>query len=228
MSDLPDRPGAALPEDPGLAEEREKTVQRLSAHFAADHLEVTELERRLDLVYGARSRAELTELVADLPALSVEAVAEVAPAVRVEPWRTVPRTQTMVAVMGGAERKGQWTPPRHMNVFVMMGGAELDFREALFGESVTEVTVVALMGGVEIIVPPGVRVETNGFALMGGFGHVAQEPVGPDSPTIKVNGFVCMGGADVTVRLPGETPKEARKRIKREKERKRLQRSADA
>jgi hypothetical protein len=140
-----------------LAEERDKAVERLSAHFAADHLEISELERRLDLVYSAGSPAELADLVADLPALSVDAEPEVAPSVRVEPWRAVARTQTMVAVMGGAERKGQWTPPRHMNVVAVMGGGKLDFREAIFGESVTEVTIVVFMGGVEIIVPPGMH-----------------------------------------------------------------------
>lgn len=218
--ELPDRPRRS--ELGTLAEERERAVQRLSAHFAADHLEVSELERRLDLVYGAESPAELARIVADLPALAVDEETEATPAARVEPWRSVPRNQTMVAVMGGAERKGQWTPPRHMNVVAVMGGAGLDYREAVFGEPVTEVTIVAFMGGAEVIVPPGVRVETNGFALMGAFEQVHQEVSAPDAPLIKINGFVCMGGVDIKVRLPGETAKEARERIKQEKERKRL------
>ncbi|MEJ2369751.1 MAG: DUF1707 domain-containing protein [Gemmatimonadales bacterium] len=223
---LPDRPPPS--ELSATAEERERTVQRLSAHFAADHLEISELERRLDLVYAATSQAELTELVADLPALSVDQEIEVASAPRIEPWRAVPRTQTMVAVMGGAERKGQWTPPRHMNVVAMMGGAKLDFREAMFGEPAAEVTIVVFMGGVEIVVPPGVRVESNGFALMGGFEQMAQDASAQDAPLVKVNGFACMGGVDIKVRLPGETEREARKRVKREKSRQRLQRGRDA
>lgn len=222
---LPDRPPSS--DLPALAEEREKAVKRLSAHFAADHLEISELERRLDLVYGAATRAELTELVSDLPALSVDVDADEAPSVRVEPWRSVAKTQTMVAVMGGAERKGQWTPPRHMNVVAVMGGGSLDFREAIFGEPVTEVTIVVFMGGVEIIVPPGVRVESNGFALMGGFEQVGQETAAPDAPLVKVNGFACMGAVEMKVRLPGETEKEARKRVKQEKSRRRLQRGRD-
>jgi hypothetical protein len=222
---LPDRPPPS--ELSATAEERERAVQSLSAHFAADHLEIDELERRLDLVYAASSWAELADLVADLPALSVDEEVEAAPSVRVEPWRAVARTQTMVAVMGGAERKGQWTPPRHMNVVAVMGGGKLDFREAIFGEPVSEVTIVVFMGGVEIIVPPGIRVESNGFALMGGFEQVAQETASPDAPLVKVNGFACMGAVEMKVRLPGETEKEARKRIKQEKDRRRLQRGRD-
>lgn len=222
--ELPDRP---RPSDLGeLADERERAVQHLSAHFAADHLEVSELERRLDLVYAATSRAELAELLADLPALAAEEKIEVVPSARLEPWRAVPKNQTVVAVMGGAERRGQWTPPRHMSVLALMGGAKLDFREVIFGEPVAEVTIVVFMGGVEIIVPPGIRVESNGFALMGSFEQVTQEPE-PDAPLLKVNGFVCMGGVEMKVRLPGETEREARRRIKQEKGRRRLRGGQD-
>jgi hypothetical protein len=222
MTELPARPApAALP---ALDEAREKTVGALSRHFAGDRLDVAELERRLDLVYAAGSQADLDRLLADLPALAAGLQAESVPAVRVEPGRDVARTQTMVAVMGGAERKGQWTPPRHLNVLTLMGGADVDFREAIFGVPVTEVTVVAFMGGVEIIVPPGVRVESNGFALMGAFESVEQASVGPEAPLIKVNGFVCMGAAEIKVRLPGETYREAKRRLKEERRRKKLNR----
>lgn len=217
MSDLPARPVAS---PPTLEQAREKTVRALSAHFAGDRLDLAELEKRLDLVYAADGLADLDRVLADLPALAEEE--ESIPTVTVEPGYEVARTRTMVAVMGGADRKGQWTPPRHLNVFALMGGAGLDFREARFRTPVTEVTVVAMMGGVDIIVPPGVRVESNGFALMGGFESVDQGPPNPDAPLIKVNGFVCMGGVDITVRLPGETGREARKRRKEERRRKRL------
>ncbi len=221
MNDFP-RTADSSSESDVTGPARERAVKRLSAHFAADHLEVAELERRLDLVYAARTPAELAEPLADLPALAEVEEAPAATAVQVEPWRSVPRNQTMVAVMGGAERKGKWTPPRHMNVLAVMGGAGLDFREARFGEPVTEVTLVVFMGGVEIIVPPGVRVESNGFALMGGFEQVSEDTAGPDAPLIKVNGFVCMGGAEIKVRLPGESAQEARRRVRRQKRRRQL------
>ena len=202
----------------GLAEEREKVVQRLSAHFASDHLDVAELERRLDMVYGAGTRADLARLVADLPALPAEAGAPAPAPLPIERWRAVQLTQTMVAIMSGADRKGQWTPPRHLNCLALMGGATVDFREARFGEPVVEVTVAAFMGGVEILVPPGVRVESNGFAIMGGFAHFTQD-AGPDAPVIKVNGLACMGAVEIKVRLPGETGSEARKRLRKEGQR---------
>ncbi|MEJ2335327.1 MAG: hypothetical protein P8Y26_06795 [Gemmatimonadales bacterium] len=63
---------------------------------------------------------------------------------------------------------------------------------------------------------------------MGGFEQMAQDASAQDAPLVKVNGFACMGGVDIKVRLPGETEREARKRVKREKSRQRLQRGRDA
>ena len=51
---------------------------------------------------------------------------------------------------------------------------------------------------------------------------------GADAPLIKVNGFVLMGGVEIKVRLPGETKREARKRLKAERRRKRLVRGERA
>ncbi|MEE8560664.1 MAG: DUF1707 domain-containing protein [Gemmatimonadota bacterium] len=234
MTDLPERSGPL--DAVHLSESRDRVVQELSEHFAADHLEVAELERRLDRVFAVRTRAELDALLAGLPALPVksgptaESAGEPLPACRVEPGLAVPKSQTVVAIMGGAGRSGAWTPPRRLNVFVLMGGADVDFREARFGEPVTEITVVAIMGGLEIIVPPGVRVESNGLAIMGGFDieQMSDDARGADAPLIKVNGFVLMGGVEIKVRLPGETKREARKRLKAERRRKRLVRGERA
>ncbi len=217
-----------LPARPIAPGEREAAVDRLCAHFARDHLTVDEFEHRLDIAYAAREHAELVALESDLPALA-EPVAPVPvhglpprPSVPsgpvVDPSRAVSQRDFLVAVMGGAERKGMWTPPKQLTVIAVMGGAGLDFREATFGSQVTQVTVFSLMGGAEIIVPPGVHVEANGVAIMGGFG--SEEPAAPvaaGAPVIKVNGFVLMGGVEVKQRLPGESDRQARKRLKEER-----------
>jgi hypothetical protein len=101
-------------------------------------------------------------------------------------------------------------------VLAMMGGAELDFREARLSSGVTEIEIFALMGGVEILVPPGVRIDAGGMAIMGSFAHGAgnNESTAPDAPVIRIGGIAIMGGVEVHVRLPGETAREARRRLK--------------
>ena len=85
-----------------------------------------------------------------------------------------------------------------------MGGARLDLREARFPPGVVEIEVFAVMGGAQILVPPGLAVETHGSAFMGGFQEVNRAPADPDpdAPLLRVHGTVIMGGVDVQMALP--------------------------
>ncbi len=132
--------------------------------------------------------------------------------------------QTILAVMGGASRRGSWVPPRKLQILAVMGGAELDFREARFGAEGIDINIFALMGGVEIIIPPGVRVEISGVALMGGFEeHGSTSAADAYAPVLRVGGFALMGGVEIRTRYPGESGREAKRREKlRKKEMRRL------
>jgi hypothetical protein len=109
--------------------------------------------------------------------------------------------------------------PRKLNVMTVMGGAKLDFREARLPEGEVEIRVGALMGGVEIIVPPTLAVESNGAAIMGGFEHVDRAPVAlePGSTVLRITGLALMGGVSIETRLIGESSRQARRRRKRER-----------
>ena len=198
--------------------ERQATVERLCAHFARDAISATELERRLDIAYAARTPGELVSLERDLPPLQRE-TRPVAPAPRssasVDPSRPARKIDLIVSVWGTTERKGSWVPPRTLTAVSVMGGTDLDFRQAAFATAEVSVRLFALMGGVDIVVPPGVRVEWGGLALMGGV--TMPEPSTPparDAPVIRITGLVCMGGVDVMERLPGESAGDARKRLR--------------
>jgi hypothetical protein len=56
------------PEMPIGEAEREHVASLLGRHFAKGRLTITEYEDRLDAVYAARTRADATDLLADLPA----------------------------------------------------------------------------------------------------------------------------------------------------------------
>jgi hypothetical protein len=221
MSELP------APQKQTLKQQREQTIVLLCEHFAQDRLDVEDFEARLDRAHRATTPVELTTLLEDLPA-----PAEAAPAQT--PARdalkrgsqalaeAVQDTRTLLALMGGVERKGRWTPARRNIVVALMGGAGLDFRDVVLPPGRTEVIVVCMMGGVEIIVPPTLAVDASGIAIMGGFEHTAtQVPNDPHVPVLRINGVAIMGGVEIQVRLPGESTKEARAR---EREEKRLQR----
>jgi hypothetical protein len=97
-----------------------------------------------------------------------------------------------------------------------MGGVVLDFREALMAPGVTEVWIFTLRGGAEILVPPGLSVESDGVAILGGFEHRDDAPLHdlPDRPLLRLRGLAVMGGVEVSIRLPGESARDARKRLR--------------
>ena len=199
----PDSSSAVM--SPTLAADRDRVAQALSLHFAADHLRMDELERRLAHVYHAQTRAEAESVLTGLPMLSPDQLdAGMLPMV-VPSDRAAPRG-LMFAILGGASRKGSWVMPRLLKVFAVMGGAEIDLREARFAAGVSEIDVTTLMGGVEITVPRGIRVEVLGAAVMGGFSSDAGDASALDEsqPVLRVTGLAIMAGVDVRVRQPGK------------------------
>lgn len=210
------------PADPQLAPARQRVIAELCEHFAADHLSDTQLEERIDRAHRASEMVELRSLLADLPVLATPQTASPA---HPRSAGQVPAQQTVIAVMSGAARSGAWTVPRQLHVFAVMGEAKLDLREAVFGPGETEIIVFAMMGSIEIVVLPGVGAQVNVVPLMGDVKHRAGSPRGgsPDAPRIDVKGVAVMGSIDIQVRLPGESPREARKRRRLERaERKRF------
>lgn len=210
-----------------LEQTRERVIQQLCEHFAYDNLTADALEERLDRAHQAATLEELRTLVSDLPVIAPDATPAPGPRTFVGPstGAAVSERQIIIGIMGGAEKTGVWTPARQTFVVAFMGGAHLDFREARFGPGVTEVIVFAVMGGAEITVPPGVHVDMNGLALMGGFAQTGSAPLptDPDAPVLRIGGFAMMGGVEVNIRYPGERPRDAKAREKLERrERKRL------
>jgi hypothetical protein len=197
-----------------LSSRREQVIGALARHFASDAISMEEFERRVDLAHRAKDADALQQLVSDLPA-----AARPVPVQQAAPGAVVRNDQQyVIAVLGGVERCGAWKPAARVNVFTMMGGAELDFREAELPMGTTEVRIFCAMGGVAIIVPPELPVDSNGIALLGGFEggqETGKRPAG-GGPALRIRGLALMGGVEIEVRLPGETAAEAKRRRSRE------------
>jgi len=114
------------------------------------------------------------------------------------------KPERVFALMGGASRRGSWEPPSRVQVRCLMGGITLDFRDADLLEGTTVVDVRVMWGGVKILVPPDVHVESAGMGLMGGFEGPQHRAPDPATPTIRVEGFALMGGVEVKIRDPEE------------------------
>jgi len=215
-----------------LSHTRQVTIDALCEHFANDVMSVEEFEQRVETAHNATTSEELKELLRDLPGsgnLPVVADPSV-PAPRSEysiaTAASVKEREFVVAVLGGSSRTGRWRPAEKNYAVAVCGGAELDFREAVMPPGVTELHVFTMWGGVEIVVPPGLNVESHGIALLGGFEHKADALESPDpgAPTLRITGVALMAGVEITVRHPGETARDARRRrkLERREQRRRL------
>jgi class 3 adenylate cyclase len=109
-------------------------------------------------------------------------------------------TRWTVSIMGGSKRKGRWRVREKTNAVAIMGGCLLDLRQAEVEGPGVVINAIAVMGGIEIIVPEGIEVELGGIAIMGGKDSHRLKDVAvlPGSPVIRVRVFAFWGG--VTVR----------------------------
>jgi hypothetical protein len=121
-------------------------------------------------------------------------------------------------VLSGFERKGRWTVPKRFNCFAFCGGGEIDLREANFADREVEINCVAIMGGMQVIVPPGVEVVVRGIGIMGGFEH-PDETGEPGAPRVIIGGFAFWGGVGVERKLT----REARRRLKEQRRQERVE-----
>lgn len=180
MSSLAPRPTVA---------QREAAEDRLRRAAGEGLLTLEEYGDRVALVLAANTAEELRQVTADLPVSQQQVTVTRRRARRGQRW--------LIAVMGGHEEKGRWRPAETTNALAVMGGVDIDLREAEVEEGELTINATAVMGGIEIIVPEGVEVEMTGFAIMGGRDNKARHPDSDAAPLLRVNAYAFMGGVEV-------------------------------
>jgi hypothetical protein len=167
--------------------DRERTVELLRHHSVDGRLTLEEFAERMARAYEAKTQDELEQLTRDLP---VETTAS--------PARRRRATRWIVSVMGGVNRRGRFRLGVHTYAVSIMGGMNVDLRQAELEEPEVTITVVSFMGGANIIVPEGVDVELTGIAIMGGKSYrPGKQPPPPGAPLVRVRVFSVMGGVSV-------------------------------
>ena len=172
-------------------QEREQVVARLRTAAGEGRLSLDELAERLERALSAATRGELDRLTADLPQTTSR------PPANARRW--------IVGIMSGGDHRGRWRIAARCTVVNVMGGANLDLTDAIVADTETEIRVFSLMGGSDIIVPPGVHVEFHGFAFMGGNElRLEDAPTpAPGAPLVRVHAYSVMGGTDLKLGKSG-------------------------
>jgi hypothetical protein len=191
--------------------ERDVTLRTLGDHAAVGRLTLDELEERSGRALAAKTRGELAVLTSDLPAEGAQAFPAPQAAQGARPKRPV---RWMVAIMGGSNRHGRFRAVGSINAVAIMGGHEIDLREAEIEGGELTLNLVAIMGGANVYVPDSVDLEIGGFSLMGGHEEIGRElRPRPGAPVVRIRLYNLMGGTSI-YRLPpqarGKSLKEAR------------------
>jgi hypothetical protein len=108
---------------------------------------------------------------------------------------TADNVADVVAILGAVERRIAAPDFAGGEITAVLGGCELDLREAsILKEAV--LNVFTIWGGINIKVPPDWTVIWNGTALMGGFAQ--RTASAPDSgKRLVIRGYAIMGGVEV-------------------------------
>ena len=167
--------------------ERDAAAARLQAAFAEGRIDDGEFDRRMRTALTAQTRADLARLTADLP--------EEAP-------RPLPVTagqrpgRFAVTFKSSLSRAGRWRVPEHYTTLVYKGSGVIDLRAAELTAQETTISAVAYKSRINILVPPGIRVESGGMGVStGSIGPEA--PLSATAPVVHVRGYSYKGTIEV-------------------------------
>lgn len=184
--------------------ERQQVAELLRLAAGEGRIDFEELDERLELAFAAKTYADLVPLTADLPSGAVPDVpgAPRSPAVPTGSSVVVagPERSSSLAIMGGVDKRGVWVVPKSYTVMCLMGGANLDLREARFAAQEVTITINAIMGGADIVVNRYTHVIVDGLGIMGSFTGPGPDPrvqLNEHSPVVRVRGVALMGGVNV-------------------------------
>ena len=101
----------------------------------------------------------------------------------------------LTVVMGGSQLKVDSQDFRGGEITVVMGGVELDLRNASIATEAT-LNVFVAMGGIDIKIPADWAVIVNGIPLMAGVEDKSVPPANP-SKRLTITGYLVMGGMEI-------------------------------
>ena len=112
--------------------DRHQVAEVLREAAGEGRLDIDELDERLEATYGAKVYADLVPILVDLPSGELELPKAAMPARRpgATPASGAVRHESSLAIMGGQDRKGVWEVGPTHTAFTLMGGIDIDLREA--------------------------------------------------------------------------------------------------
>lgn len=120
------------------------------------------------------------------------------------PQEIVPAVRGVTAFLSSQVRAGDWILPRLFRAVAFFGDVKIDLTSAHFGAGTSRIELMVILGSVTVLVPPDVRVECDGDAIIGAFDMQGQKWSTPvaGAPTIHVTGTAIVGSVEVKIVNP--------------------------
>jgi uncharacterized protein DUF1707 len=194
----PAGPAAAQPQPIRLSDrDRDAVAHRLQEAFAEGRLDDEEFDLRMRATLTAKLSTELEPLTRDLPA-GEQRPATVAPAVVAgrSPGRFA------IAYKSSIRRGGRWRVPERFSTVVYKGNGRIDLRAAELSGPVTTLVTIAYKSHVDVLVPPGVRVELDGFGVSKAWSaeEDLERLLPADAPVVHIRGIGYKGTVEVSTK----------------------------
>jgi hypothetical protein len=186
-----------------VTEAREQVLEQLSDAFAKDELGLEEFEARIDGAYQASTEVGLRALVKDLSPpvalASTELLRAAASSTSLASAPQAPRRARVLAVLGNVERSGRFQVPDGYRATSVLGNVELDLRDVVLGDGVTHLHVRAVLGNIEIVVPPDLPVECEGTGFLASFAQLNRIPAEGTAagPLLRIIGSAVLGNVEI-------------------------------
>lgn len=189
-------------EDRPIEQVREEVIDTLIYNYSHGVLSSEAFERRLDHAMAGKDHQTIFALIDDLeqqkdPEISAQKERQFK--VNYAAGNN-DDTETIVNILGGSNRSGQWTVPKEIRVISIFGGADIDFTDAIFTSPNVTIKILCLFGGDNIYVPENVNVVSKAFCILGGIDNTAPSISSRQAPTITVEGLVLFGGLDIKIK----------------------------
>lgn len=189
-------------DDRPIEQVREEVIDTLIYNYSHGVISSEAFERRLDKAMASQDHQTIYQLIDDLehqqdPEISAQKERQFnvnyAASNNVE-------ADTIVNILGGSTRSGQWTVPKEIRVISILGGSDIDFTDAIFTSPNVTIKVLCLFGGSDIFVPENVNVISKAFCILGGIDNTAPSISSRQAPTITIEGLVLFGGLDIKIK----------------------------
>lgn len=172
-------------------EDRDRVTELLRMAAGDGRLTADELDERLERALSARTYGELAALTEDLPAARGAGPAP-------EPKKVLRIERAGVNV----RRDGGWVVPERLELRVTAGNVVLDFTQAVIALPSLQVHAIVNGGNLTLITRPGIVVNTDEVAILGGREIVREPPQSSVPVLLSVGVSGRLIGGNVRVRPP--------------------------